>query len=123
MQHKKNEMKQLEGIKVDNFKMPRNQRAKQFAPFDALKGLQDALRLKEYENERAVKGDLSEEKILEISNTLSNLSKDAIYVVTYFYDGYNKEIIGKIKLDLENNAIKVDNTKINLEDVLDIKNK
>lgn len=106
---------------MDKFKMPRNQRAKQFAPFDALKGLHDALKLKEYENERVVKGDLGEEKILEISNTLSNLSKDAIYVVTYFYDGYNKEIIGKIKLDLENNAIKVDNIKINLDDVLDIK--
>ena len=30
-------------------------RAKQFAPFDALKGLGDALRIKEYENERVQK--------------------------------------------------------------------
>ena len=101
--------------------MPRSQRAKQFAPFDALKGLHDALKLKEYENERVVKGDLSEEKILEISNTLLNLEKNNCYFVKYFFDGYNKEIIGKIKLDLENNAIKVDNIKINLDDVLDIK--
>ena len=32
-------------------------------PFDALKGLQKALRLKEYEHEKKYKGDLSEEKI------------------------------------------------------------
>ena len=32
-------------------KMPRVDRAKQFAPFDALKGLQDALRVKEFEHE------------------------------------------------------------------------
>ena len=108
---------------MDNFKMPRNQRAKQFAPFDALKGLQDALRLKEYENERVVKGDLSEEKILEISNTLSNINKDNYYFVKYFCDGHNKEVSGKIKLDLENNIVKIGNIKISLEDILDIKEK
>ena len=32
--------------------MSRQDRAKQFAPFDALKGLQDALRKKEEENEK-----------------------------------------------------------------------
>ena len=32
--------------------MPRSERAKQFAPFDALKGLQKALREKEAEAER-----------------------------------------------------------------------
>ena len=43
--------------------MPRGDRARQFAPFDALKGLQQALRLKEYEHDRIEKGDITEEKI------------------------------------------------------------
>ena len=46
--------------------MPRIERARQFAPFDALKGLSEALRIKEYEHDRILKGDLSEEKILEL---------------------------------------------------------
>ena len=50
--------------------MPRGERAKQFAPFDALKGLQQALRLKEYEHERVEKGDLSEEDVLRLSTIL-----------------------------------------------------
>ena len=47
--------------------MSRQERAKQFAPFDALKGLHDALRLKEYEHERVQKGDMPEEKAEAIS--------------------------------------------------------
>lgn len=36
-------------------KMPQIERAKQFAPFDALKGLQEALRKKEKEHEQKMK--------------------------------------------------------------------
>ena len=100
--------------------MPRAQRAKQFAPFDALKGLKDAIRLKEYEHEKKLKGELSEEKIVEISNTLSNLKKNGLYNVKYYFDGYNHEIIGNITLDLEYGEIEIRNTKIKLEDILDI---
>ena len=32
---------------VDRIKMPRGERAKQFAPFDALKGLQEIIKIKE----------------------------------------------------------------------------
>ena len=45
-----NEIVKLEGIKVASkcrAKMPRSQRAKQFAPFDALVGLRQALKEKE----------------------------------------------------------------------------
>lgn len=36
-------------------KMPRSQRAKQFAPFDALTGLSERLKLAEEEHEKGVK--------------------------------------------------------------------
>lgn len=37
---------------MERVKMPRSKRSAQFAPFDALKGLQEALKLKEYEHAR-----------------------------------------------------------------------
>ena len=55
--------------------MKREQRAKQFAPFDALKGLQDALRVKEYEHESIIRGEISEDDTVLISKT---------FVVTFF---------------------------------------
>lgn len=105
---------------VERAKMPRKDRAKQFAPFDALKGLQDALRLKEYEHERGLKGDIQEEKIAEISKTLLEIQKNEMVKLTYFFDGYYKEITGKAKVDILNQEIKVDNIKVNFNDIFDI---
>ena len=47
-------------------KMPRENRAAQFAPFDALKGLSEAIKLKEYEHDRVALKELSEEQAKEI---------------------------------------------------------
>ncbi len=101
--------------------MSPNDRARQFLPFDALKGLKEALRLKEYEHERMKKTDLSEDKIAYISDTLFNINKGDIVYVKYFFDGYYKEIKGSIKLKLDVNIIEVDKTKISLDDLYDIK--
>ena len=49
--------------------MPREDRAKQFAPFNPLRGLSKTLRLKEYEHDKILKGDLSEEQIESISSS------------------------------------------------------
>ncbi len=65
-------------------KMPRENRAAQFAPFDALKGLSDALRLKEYEAEKISKGEMTEEKAVETSRILLDYKKGAVLCVTYF---------------------------------------
>ncbi|MGN0798717.1 MAG: hypothetical protein ACI4L7_04080 [Christensenellales bacterium] len=46
-------------------KMPRWERAKQFAPFDALKGLREALRVKEREHDELLKNKIKHEKIDE----------------------------------------------------------
>lgn len=45
--------------------MPREDRAKQFAPFDALKGLRDALHKKELEHEAKLAKKITVEKIIE----------------------------------------------------------
>ena len=101
--------------------MPRSERAKQFAPFDALKGLHDALCLKEYEHDRVIKGDLPQEKIEEISTIILNLKKNQPVEVTYFFDGYYKKIEGKSKADILENCIIVGSTKIYFDDIFDIK--
>lgn len=100
--------------------MSRKDRAKQFAPFDALKGLQDALRLKEYEHERVQRGEIQEEKANEISKTLISLEKDSVAKVTYFESGHYLEIEGKVKLIVEEGVLRAGDKKINLNDVFDI---
>ena len=98
-----------------------NDRAKQFMPFDALKGLQEALRIKEFEHERLQKGDLSEEKTEEICQAMKNLKKGDYALVTYFKDGHYLSIKGLAKLEAENETITVDNTKINFTNIFDLK--
>ena len=101
-------------------KMPRSDRAKQFAPFDALKGLQDALRIKEFEHERVQRGEVQEEQASKISKTLLSLEKDDIVWVKYFKDGHYFSIEGKCKLMLENELLEVGSKKISLKDLFDI---
>ena len=55
--------------------MDRTQRAKQFAPFEALTGLRNALRIKEFQHESVVKGELSEDSAAEISAVMMDLNK------------------------------------------------
>lgn len=100
--------------------MPREVRAKQFMPFDALKGLNEALRLKEYEYDREQKGDLNDEQILKISNNLKEITKDTLVSLNYFIDGYKKSYIGKIKVDIIEKTISFNNKKIDFMDILDL---
>lgn len=105
---------------MERVKMSRQDRAKQFAPFDALKGLHLALKMKEFEHERVQKGDLSEEKILEISNILQNLKKTDKVKVTYFEDGHNFNISGTCTVDVENQCLIVKHKEIALSSILDV---
>lgn len=101
--------------------MSRELRAKQFSPFDALKGLHDALKLKEYEHDKILKGDLSEERILEISKILSNLKKDDVIYLKYYYDNHEWEIYGHCKLNFDLKQLEIDNKIISFDDILAIK--
>lgn len=68
--------------------MPPSLRAKQFAPFDALKGLSEAIARKE--NISTPRRYLTEDAILEISRQLTNLKKGSIITVVY-YSEYEQE--------------------------------
>ena len=56
-------------------------RAKQFLPFDALKGLQEALREKEIEYEE--KKDLSEDTLNELNNKFNQIDNGSFVKITF----------------------------------------
>ena len=100
--------------------MSRQDRAKQFAPFDALKGLQDALRIKEFEHERVQRGEIQEEKANEISKTLISLEKNSKVNATYFENGHYYNIAGRAKLFIEEGTIEIEGKVISLSDLFEL---
>ena len=55
--------------------MTQAERAKQFAPFDAMKGLQEALRDREERHSRVQRHDISEEQMERNSEIFAQLTK------------------------------------------------
>lgn len=100
--------------------MSREDRAKQFAPFDALKGLREALYLKEYERNKINKGEVQIETAEKISKILLHLEKGNTLSVTYYSDGYYHKITGTAKLNIENGTLNVSGKNIPMEDIMDI---
>ena len=61
----------------------RIERAKQFLPFDALKGLQEALRKKERELENVERIELSEESLEELENKFNRIKQGDMINIKY----------------------------------------
>ena len=104
---------------ANRMKMDPAERAKQFMPFDALKGLKAALR----EKERIVveKKELSEEKGEELDRILREIQlKDMVTVIYFQQDEYVK-VTGMVsRIDMTARVLKVVNTKIGFDDIYDI---
>ena len=100
--------------------MSMNDRARQFLPFESLKCLRDAIKIKDYEHERIAKGDLSEDMINKISDVLMNYERANTYSIKYFIDGRYEVITGKMKLNTINRIIEVNSIKISFDDIMDI---
>ena len=101
--------------------MPPQQRAKQFAPFDALTGLRNAL--KEKEKIRVDRKIISEDKSEEINRALLSLNiGDKINVI--FYNQTGEEYIrlsGKITLfDKRKKFLEIGDQVIKTDDIYDI---
>ena len=95
-------------------------RAKQFLPFDALKGLQEALREKEIEYEE--KKELSEETLAELNNTFNQIEKGSYVKIRYYRNGRYSEINGIVTyIDYIKKKIQIDKIEnINICDIIDI---
>ena len=94
-------------------------RAKLFIPFDALKGLKEALR--EKEKVLCEKKELTEEEIEEISFTLKQINKRDIVKVKYFASNEYLFLQGMVSsIDFTLKKIKVIKTITNFDDILNI---
>lgn len=99
--------------------MERTERAKQFMPFAALKGYEEALR----EKEKVIvpKVELSEYSKEILDWKLQNIKKNDIITVVYFHEGEYLKITGMVsRFDVTAKVIKIVNTKITFEDIYDI---
>ena len=100
-------------------KMDRDNRAKQFMPFDALKGFREALA----ERERIVvpKRELSEEMKQELDLTFHKLKKLDIVNVQYFENGEYVMVTGVVsKIDESGRFLIIVDTKIAFDDITDM---
>ena len=76
--------------------MNRADRAKQFAPFDALRGLREALAKKEEEHERQEKRELSEEEQASIEQALVEIARGDEAEAVCFQDGKYVKVVGTV---------------------------
>ena len=94
-------------------------RAKQFVPFAAVKGYEEALRAKE--KIIVEKIELSEEKKAELNLLLQQIRKMDIITVVYFCKGEYIKLEGIVsRLDTDARVLKVVNTKIPFDDIYEL---
>ena len=99
--------------------MQNKERAKLFMPFDALKGFRECLRLAE--KNISSKKTISEEMENDINNKLLCLSKGDKIKVIHFYNIDYIETIGFVrKIDMVEKCLYIDNSKIDLENIIDV---
>ncbi|MBP3477285.1 MAG: YolD-like family protein [Lachnospiraceae bacterium] len=100
-------------------KMTIADRAKQFMPFAALKGLPDALALKE--KITVDKIELSEEMAEALDQEMHKLAKGKIAMVVYFYKEEYLKITGMVaRIDETSRLLQIVNTKIPFDDILEV---
>ena len=100
-------------------KMSPDKRAAQFLPFQAVKGLDEALRAKE--KITVPKIELSEEMFEELDKKMHDIRKGSIISCVYFHKGEYLKVTGMVaRLDEVARILQIVNTKISFDDILDI---
>lgn len=97
----------------------RADRAKQFTPFDALKGFREALA----QEERIImdKKELSDEQMFKIDQTLHQLNvSDTISVIYYSNGEYIKKSGIISRFEPGSRFLSIDNTKILFDDIYEL---
>ena len=104
---------------VNRPKMTREDRAKQFMPFAALKGYPEALAKKE--KVVVPKAEISEEYAQMLDQKLRQVAKNDIITVIYFCNGEYLKKTGMVsRIDETARVLKIVNTKILFDDIYDI---
>lgn len=100
-------------------KMSREDRAKQFMPFAALKGYPEALAKKE--KVVVPKAEVTEEYAQMLDQKLRRVAKNDIITVIYFCNGEYLKKTGMVsRIDETARILKIVNTKILFDDIFDI---
>lgn len=113
------EHKMVRKVNPNRPKMSRENRAKQFAPFAALKGFEEGIKWKEkvYVDKR----ELSEESLERLDNKFKEIKKNDIITVVYYNKGEYLKVTGMVaRIDVTARILQVINTKIRFEDIYDI---
>ena len=98
--------------------MDRAERAKQFAPFDALRGLREALERKEREHERQEKRMRTEEETEALERVLPLLSRGKKAEALFFEGGFYLQARGVVEdVDLIRRTIRIGDGSLSFEDV------
>lgn len=101
--------------------MPPSRRAKQFAPFDALKGLNEAIAAKE--KRPMPRKELTDYMIEQINNTLSELRKGQQITVVY-YGSLEQEYLQLtgtvVKVDVYWKTLQVNNVGIDFSEIYEV---
>ena len=101
-------------------KMPISERAKQFAPFSALKGLPEAL--KKMEKIVVPKRELTEERLTELNRALNQIKRGMMVTAIYFSEGEYLQITGLVaRHDIQNQKLQIVDTVIPFADLYEIK--
>ena len=103
-------------------KMPKSQRAKQFAPFDAVVGLRKAL--KEKEKIRLPRKEVTDDIAHEIDRILRNLETGDIVTAVYYDDLEENylQITGEFKIiNTQKRIIKICNNIIFIDNIYSVK--
>lgn len=101
--------------------MSPSRRAKQFAPFDALKGLKEAIAQKGHTP--TPRRELSEDAIAEINTRLTDLKPGQLVTVVYYCD-YTQEyhqLTGRVsKVDIYWKAVTIGNISIDFAELYQV---
>ena len=101
--------------------MTREQRAKQFMPFDAMKGLKEALAVREERRSRVEKKEISEEQIEHISTILLRLEMGMEVAIEHYRAFHDVVSYGKIRgIDTVHKFVILNTEKIYFDNIYDI---
>lgn len=90
-------------------------------PFDAMKGLKEALRKQEEKRLLAEKRELTEESIEHITKVLGKTAKGNRAEILHYRDGHEVRTCGKVSaIDYAYKYITVDSVKIYFDDIYEI---
>ncbi len=102
--------------------MMRQERAKQFMPFDAMKGLQEALRDREERHTRVERHDISDEALAENNALLLRLEKGDTVEIDCWHGFHDLTLRGRVtELSAAGKFLKLGETRVFFEDIYAIR--